>query len=72
MEKKRNLNKLFTEYLVKQWISSSVKDEAIRCLVNRAMEQAFQKGHFELGGLHKPDYYVYWVHFVNTIINVKF
>ncbi|XP_026820005.1 uncharacterized protein LOC113558694 [Rhopalosiphum maidis] len=65
MEKKRNLNELFTEYLVKQWISSSVNDEAIRCLVNRAMEQAFQKGHFELGGLHKPDYYVYWAEHTN-------
>uniref|UniRef100_A0A2S2PF83 U3 small nucleolar RNA-associated protein 6 n=1 Tax=Schizaphis graminum TaxID=13262 RepID=A0A2S2PF83_SCHGA len=65
MGKKRNLNELFTEYLVNQWNSISDKNMAIRCLVNRAMEQAFHKGHFELGGLHKPDYYVYWAEHTN-------
>lgn len=71
-EIKRNLIEKFTEYLIKQWLTNSIKDYEIRCAVLEAMERAFQMGHFELGGLHKPEYYVYWVSFVNIIINRQF
>ncbi|CAH1737584.1 unnamed protein product [Aphis gossypii] len=59
-EKKRNLIENFTEYLIKQWLTNSIKNYQIRYAVQDAMERAFQMGHFELGGLHKPEYYVYW------------
>jgi len=68
-EIKRNLIETFTEYLIKQWLTNSIKEYEIRNGVREAMERAFQMGHFELGGLHKPEYYVYWVSFVNILIN---
>lgn len=68
-EIKRNLIVEFTEYLIEQWLYNSIKDYEFRYTVREAMERAFQMGHFELGGLHKPEYYVYWVSFVNIIIN---
>lgn len=62
-EMKRNLIEQFIEYLIKQWLTNSIKDYGIRYAVREAMERAFQMSHFELGGLHKPEYYVYWVNF---------
>lgn len=67
-EKRRNLSRLFIEYIVSVWKSNGSKNMSTYGLVNKTMEDAFQMAHNNLGGLHKPEYYVYWVCFVNIII----
>ncbi|XP_060863646.1 U3 small nucleolar RNA-associated protein 6 homolog [Metopolophium dirhodum] len=59
--RKRNLMKLLTEYIIKLWkCNNGIRNSEINTLVKREMKKAFQVGHFHLGGLHKPEYYVYW------------
>ncbi|XP_025206247.1 LOW QUALITY PROTEIN: uncharacterized protein LOC112602403 [Melanaphis sacchari] len=67
MERKRTLIEFFIKYLIKQWISNAIKDRVIRTLVNKAMERAFHMSHYYLGGLQKPEYYVYWAEHTNEI-----
>lgn len=70
--RKRNLMKLLTEYIIKLWkYNKGIQISEINDLVKREMKKAFLMGHFDLGGLHNPEYYVYWVHFINIILLCK-
>jgi len=70
--RKRNLMKLLTEYIIKLWkYNNGIQISDINDLVKREMKKAFVMGHFDFGGLHKPEYYVYWVHFINIILLCK-
>jgi len=72
VSRKRNLMKLLIEYIIKLWkCNNGLRNLEINTLVKREMKKAFQVAHFDLGGLHKPEYYVYWVNFVNIILHCK-
>jgi len=60
---------LLTENIIKFWkINKNTNDRNINILLKREMKRAFQIFHFDLGGIHEPEFYVYWVGFVNIII----
>lgn len=61
--------KLLSEYIIQLWKSNKViKNSPINSLVITEMQKAFQIFHFDFGGLQKPEYYIYWVIFVNIIL----
>ncbi|XP_003244622.2 U3 small nucleolar RNA-associated protein 6 homolog [Acyrthosiphon pisum] len=59
--RKLNLMKLLTEYIIKLWKYYNTKiNSEFNKWIQKEMKKAFQMGHFDLGGLHEPEYYVYW------------
>jgi len=58
------------DYIITIWKNNkSINNTEIDILVKREMKSAFQMGHFDFGGLHKPEYYIYWVSLVKITIH---